>query len=340
MFLFRNLCKVSLLLLLYFSATGMAQEPSPVPRQPTSRSTAEPASISGRVVLPSGHPVNNSVKIRLMSLIDEGMYIYTDNQGAFSFTNLGAGIYTVEVSGDPKLYETVTEQVNLTRGMRANVVISLKEKNSATSRPGGNVVSAAELDSNVPSPAKKEYEAATRLANDGKYQEAINRYKRALEIYPAYLKAHNDLGAQYLKLKRLDEAAAEFEAAIDINAKAFNPQLNLGIVLVQQKKFSLALDRLTLALSLDSTSAAAHLYFGIASAETDNLEAAQRELKTALSMGGDEYALAHFYLAVAYMKSGEKEATISELKSFLATSPTGEEAERARQLLKEIGEGE
>ena len=57
-------------------------------------------------------------------------------------------------------------------------------------------------------------------------------------------------------------------------------------------------------------------------------------------MGGDEYALAHFYLAQVYMKNGEREATISELKSFLATAPTGEEADRARQLLKEITSSE
>src|SRR5262249_35458369 len=151
-----KLYKISFLLLLCLSATVLGQEPVPTPRQPASRG-GEPASITGRVVLPSGHPVNNSVKIRLSNLIDEGMYIYTDNNGAFSFSNLGAGIYTIEVSGDPKLYETVTEQVNLTRGMRANVIISMREKNSATNRPGGNVISAAELDTNVPSAARKEY---------------------------------------------------------------------------------------------------------------------------------------------------------------------------------------
>ena len=51
--------------------------------------------------------------------------------------------------------------------------------------------------------------------------------------------------------------------------------------------------------------------------ETDELDAGRRELNTALSIGGKDYALAHYYLAQAHLKSGERDEAISELKTFL-----------------------
>ena len=150
------------------------------------------------------------------------------------------------------------------------------------------------------------------------------------------MKAHNDLGAQYLKLKHLDEAVAEFEAALDINPKAFNPRLNLGIARVKQKKYSEALEHLNQAISMDSSSAAAHLYLGMVLEETDELPAAERELRTAISLGEQPYAVAHFYLAQLQMKKGDREQTINELTVFLKESPNNELAGRARQILEEL----
>src|SRR5688572_5515041 len=68
-------------------------------------------SIAGRVVLPSGHPVNGRVRITLSSPEDPGALVYTDNNGAFAFANLPEGTYTIEVLADRKLYEPVSETI-------------------------------------------------------------------------------------------------------------------------------------------------------------------------------------------------------------------------------------
>src|SRR5262249_25537184 len=159
---------------------------------------------------------------------------------------------------------------------------------------------------------------------------------RALEIFPGYLKARNDLGVQYMKLKRLAEAQEQFELAAELNPKAFNPRLNLGIVLVKQKHYLDAREHLRIADSVDSSSPAVHLYRGIVAAETDEPPEGERELKKALSMGGQEFVITHFYLGVLYAKKGERESAIAALKTFLAGSPSDGEASRARQLLNEL----
>ncbi|HSF23423.1 MAG TPA: tetratricopeptide repeat protein, partial [Blastocatellia bacterium] len=238
-------------------------------------------------------------------------------------------------SADGALYDSVTEQVYLPRGGRTHLRMALRGK-GGTSQPRANVVSLEELSQKVPPAAKKEYDRAVKLVGEGNTLEAIERYKKAIAVWPEYLVARNDLGVQYLNLRRFLEAAEQFEAAIDINPRAFNPHLNLGIVLVKQKDYSSALERLSSALSIDSSQPAAHLYIGIAAVETDELAQAERELKAALALGGPEYSVAHYYLGRLRMKTGERDAAIRELQAYLDISPRGEEAERAGQLLEKL----
>lgn len=331
-----TILRLSLMIVVATGAEASQQQP---PRTgPRATGTTEGTGngiIEGAVVLPSGHRVNGQVKITLSTLNDPGMGVFTDSNGKFNFSNLAAGTYYLEAVGDSS-YEPTSEQVRLSRGARVNLTIYLREKTAESSRKPGGVVSAHEAATNAPVAAKEEFEAATALAREGKLQEAIERYKKAIAIYPGYITAHNDLGVQYLKLRRVAEASSHFETAIEIDPKAFNPRLNLGIVLVQQKKYGDALDQLRFAASIDSSSPSVHLYLGIVAVETDELPTAETELGRALSIGGREYSIAHFHIARVQMKKGAREEAIRELDAFLSTSPSGEEAARARQILEEL----
>jgi len=329
--LFRVCC-----LLAIAANAAYAQDDTIPPPAPVSSNGSGSGSIAGRVVLPSGHPVNGRVRITLSTIENPGMTSYTDNNGGFGFRNLREGNYTLEVIGDYKLYDPVVEQVRVNRGMQVVLTINLREKNSASDKSASGVVSAGELDQRVPSPAKKEFETATSLAREGNSKQAIVHYKRAIDLYPEYLMARNDLGVQYLKLKSAAEAAEQFGAAIDINPRVFNPRLNLGIALIEQKKYLEAVDHLTLAVSIDSAQPAAHLYLGAASLETDDLPTAERELSKALALGGDEYSIAHFYIAHVEMKKGDRDGAIRELQAYLASSSGGEKAAQSRALLERL----
>jgi Tfp pilus assembly protein PilF len=293
-------------------------------------------SISGQIVLPSGHPVSNRIRIALSTANDPGMAIYTDTNGMFSFVGLRPGTYYVEVSGDSREYDLVTEQVRLFRGMKVNLMIPLREKEEAVAKRRSKVVSLAELEQKVPGPARKEFERGVKLVDEGKPLEAIPHFEQAIAIFPDYVMAHNDLGVQFLNLKRAVEAQDQFEIAIGINPRAYNPRLNLAISLIEQKKYLSAIDSLNVARAIDASSPAIHLYMGIAMVETDDLETADRELRTTLSIGGEEFVVARFYLAQVHLKRGDRIAAARELKAYLVTAPTGEEAARARVLLERL----
>src|ERR1044071_888200 len=274
----RSHVKLFPLLLLVTIAAGAntvrAQDDSiPLP-PPVSSTGSGSGSITGRVVLPSGDSVNGRLRIILSTIENPGMLSYTDNNGGFGFRNLREGNYTLEVLADREVYEPISEQVRVNRGMQVVLLINLREKLTAAKKNIGAVVSAAEADPNVPEAARKEYEKGIRLAAQDRIPEAIERFKGAIGLYPKYLMAPNDLGVQYLQLKRTGEALEQFEAAIEINQKAFNPRLNIGIALVNQKRYTEAIDNLTQAISINSSSAAAHLYLGIAALETEDLATA------------------------------------------------------------------
>src|SRR5687768_7625571 len=247
------------------SAWVLAQEPRQ-PRQPNPSNTSSSSPggvIRGRVLLPDGGYLSESVRISLQTVRGTDSSVFTDNTGKFEFTRLSSGRYEVIVEADPKQFETVSESVEIVRGMQAVLNIVLKEK-AQPGRPKATAVSTEELDANVPAKARKEFDRASDLSKQGKAQEAIVHLRNAIAIYPRYLIAHNDLGAQLLELGKLDEAEKELRIALEIDPAAFNPNLNLGIVLLKNHEIQEATAVLEKTVSIQSQSPAARLFYGVA----------------------------------------------------------------------------
>jgi tetratricopeptide (TPR) repeat protein len=295
------------------------------------------ASIVGRVSFPSGSSADFNIKVTLSNSQSNLNTLYSDKNGEFRFLNLNAGVYYVLASAESSFYQPVKEEVRIYRGQELNLTIILrKSAGHVSKRSGPGIVSAVELDQNVPATAKKEYKEAARLIYKGQLQEAIERLCQAIAICPDYLTARNDLGAQYLKLRRFREATEQFEAAIRINPKYFNSRLNLGMVLVEEKRYTEAIGHLKVALSINDGWPAAHLFAGIALMEINELDAAQREIVKAMILGAPRYSVGHYYLAHAYMRRGDRGEAVRELETYLGEQPDGELATAARTLLAKL----
>jgi tetratricopeptide (TPR) repeat protein len=295
------------------------------------------ASIAGRVMLPSGLTDAGHLKIILRNTQAPLATLYSDKNGEFHFDNLSSGTYFVEVFPDETQYEPVLQQIRLKPGEPAYMVLSLKGKLGVPAKAErGSVVSVAEDERLVPASARQAFEQGERLIDKGEVEAAIAQLNKAIAIYPDYVKARNRLGVQYLKGRRLPEAAEQFKAILDKNPKYFDARLNFGIVLYEQRRMAEAADELSRAVSLDSSSAAAHLFWGIVALETNDLPLAERELVKALLFGGERYSNAHYYFAHVYLKTGRREEAARELALFLKTAPPGEMAAQARSLLNQL----
>ncbi len=291
-------------------------------------------SIRGNVLLPNGAFLNERARVTLM--VDRGVksIVFTDEQGRFQFTGLTPAIYEIVIEADGNRFEKSRAKVEVFPGAPSLLNVSLVEKSAAESKTNTKVVSAGELDAAVPSAAKKEFNRAGDAAASGKTDAAVAHLRKAIEIYPKYLLAHNDLGVQFLAQAKLDEAAAEFRRAIEIDDKAFNPKLNLGIVLVQQRKFTEALSTLQAALAVVSDSPAAILYDGLAKQGLHDFDGAEKDLLLAHNLGGHQFAKALFHLGQIYMDKGQRQRAAQMFEQYLSEEPNGPEASEARKLLR------
>ena len=292
--------------------------------------------ISGRVTLPNGESVTHSVRISLETSRGVKSSVFTDNQGQFIFRSLAPGLYQVIVEGDKTQWETTQVNTEVFPGSPSILTIVLKEKKWSTTK-GVGTVSAAELEASIPQKARKEFERASDAYAAKKVDESIAHLRKAIEYFPNYLMAHNDLGAQLLEQGKLEEAEAELRRAILIDKKAFNPHLNLGIVLVDGKRYAEAVATLNDAVSLDASSAAARLYLGQALAGVGEVQPALKELKTAYELGGDDYAVALLHLGRVYLKANDPNSALKAFERYVRIAPKGPnvvEAERQIALLR------
>jgi predicted Zn-dependent protease len=306
----------------------------------TNRSTQRSggdAYIRGIVLLPNGSPVNEPVKVTLKVLRGDQAQTYTDRDGRFQFPHISAGDYTLEAEADRNRtrFEIATEKITVRIDTPNFITLSLKEKGK-TQEKHERTVSVAMLDQKVPPAARHEFDNATQLAREGRTDESISALQRAIGIYPDYLMALNDLGAQLLDAGRLDEAIVVLKKATQVDPNSFNPLLNLGIVLVQKKMFADALTTLDRALTAEPSSPAAHLYSGMAASGTNDLVRAAREFKTTHELGGSKFAVALVYLAKLDLKQGNKQEAIDALQLYLREDPSGPNSAMAKKMLADL----
>lgn len=291
-------------------------------------------SIRGRVLLPGGNYVSANVKVTLQTPRETIAVIYTDSQGQFVFPDLLPGNYHIEIDPtDREHFDVSSEPVQVFKGVPSVVMLTLKPHEARKTTSAAGTVSASELGRDVPAKAKKEFEKATQASRKGLALEAIAHLRKAIEIYPNFVMAHNDLGAQLLAQGKLDEASEVLRRAVSLDAKAFNPALNLGIVLVHLHRFSEAKEIINRALAIQPNSAAARLYSGLALKALGNLENAEKDFKSAYETGGVDYAVALFHLGQLYLTQGNRSLSLEFLERYLADVPNAANADQVRKMI-------
>jgi len=88
--------------------------------------------------------------------------------------------------------------------------------------------------------AQEFFQQAYELQVDGKYDRAIRLYQKSIELYPT-AEAHTFLGWTYSFQGRLDEAIAACYKAIEVDPDFGNPYNDIGVYLMQKRRYDEAL---------------------------------------------------------------------------------------------------
>jgi tetratricopeptide (TPR) repeat protein len=81
--------------------------------------------------------------------------------------------------------------------------------------------------------ARAYFQKAYRAQMAGRLEEAIELYKRSIEIYPT-AEAHTFLGWTYSFQKRIDDAIEECHRAIAVDSSFGNPYNDIGAYLIEK----------------------------------------------------------------------------------------------------------
>jgi Flp pilus assembly protein TadD len=122
------------------------------------------------------------------------------------------------------------------------------------------------------------------LSNQGRNDEAMDHYHKAIQINPNDSEALNNLGAALAATGRFDEAIKNYYKAIQINPGFFKALNNLGLALVAQGRFDEAIENFHKAIQINPNHPNAFLNLGIALAQSGRTKEAAAQFREALKL--------------------------------------------------------
>ena len=173
----------------------------------------------------------------------------------------------------------------------------------------------------------------------GRYDEAVREYRKAIEKAPATLNLHYRLGRALLmrshEPQALDAALEEFEAELRLNPNDAVAEFQVGQILQVQGRPGAALPRLERAVELDGRFPEALVALAKERVRAERFAEAIQLLERALELHPDSEP-AHYSLMLAYRNAGRR-ADAERVQEALERLQAPAEGE-FRQFLERIGE--
>jgi Tfp pilus assembly protein PilF len=301
-------------------------------------------SIVGRVRIAPGNELKSSVLVNLSTRGATINSVYTDNEGNFGFGGLPGNLYHVEINEQgylPVHEEVVIDPVTNTMKILTLYLTPRDVKAKPTdSIKGGNtrLADSAQYTKQIPKPARKEFEKGVRFDKNGKSDEAIDRYQKAIELAPDFYEARNNLGSDLLAKSRFAEAQEQFQQVIKVNpsdAAAYFNLANLSLLTQQLEKGHQWVEQ---GLTKQPDSAFGHFLQGSLYARSGRPNEAEVALKRCLELD-PIMSKAHLALVNLYVQQQRKGEAVSELKAFLTAFPEDPFAPHAREVLQKLEGG-
>ncbi len=274
--------------------------------------------------LPGGKLPSRQLRLTLRLPNGRIEQLSTDGKGKISLVgDFPAGDYNLTVESDRRMFERTVMRLRIPRTAINYLPVFLQPlADEALPKPSVDVEA---FDAKTPPEARTAYEQATKLVNEGKTDEAISEFGRALVLYPQHLRALNDLGMLYLKLNRPEDAAAAFTQAISLGARFHLPLLNLASLRYRQGNFGETVILLSRLLEERPELSAERVKYGEALMVSGQLDEAEQQLREALKdtkLDLADRTIAHVRLGQKLSRDERYSAAAVELEKAIAISPS------------------
>ncbi len=297
--------------------------------------------VEGKLSFGSRMPPDEQFLLDLES--EAGIVIQTTRTlegGNFRFANIASGIYYIHVDIDG--FVEHREMVWVTGRTYVDIVLSEEGSSEDVAVAGGpEVVDVATLARKYPEEAVAEYEKSLEDVRKGDTESAIERLEKALDLAPDFYQARNNLGIEYQKLERYEEAEAQFRQAHELNRNAAQPLINIGSLWLAQEDFRPAEVVLREAVRLDPRSPSALYYLGSALYKLSQFDEAASCLSQAIEI--DPSPGIRLMLINVYLQQENHAQVLAQADAYLEENPDGADREAVEglrsRMVKELGPG-
>jgi tetratricopeptide (TPR) repeat protein len=176
---------------------------------------------------------------------------------------------------------------------------------------------------------------AVALQSDGRLDDAIDHYRRAIALQPTYAPAYNNLGAALHAKGRHDEAIASYQQALNLRPDFPLAHYNLANALNDAGRPGEAAGHFRIALQTIGGSADVHNNLGIALIGEGKAADAIAEFRTAVQLD-PESAASRRNLASALASAGRHDEAITEFRRAARLDPSGSAQYDLGNLLLEL----
>ncbi len=333
-----------------FGQVPPQQPPPPQPAQPNQQSYE----IRGKLIFSTPRPPDERIEVFLERNMQRIQSVFTDSIGNFEFRSISPGDYHIVVKFAG--YEDVQQEVPVYSMTRTTVVTVpmnpvvtvVRKKTPGFEGDNPDVVDVKTMMKAYPKKAVDEYEKALEENKKGATEKAIGHFEQAIKIAPEFYHAFNNLGVAYVKMRRYKDGETAYRRAIELNPKAEQPQLNLGVLLITEsdlhrsegrdvwgKYLDDAMDCLDEAIKLSPRSAAAHFFLGTAYYKSDFFDDAEKTLKVALEMD-PAFVNTRIMLINVYTRQRRFKDALEQVDAFLRENPKAEERPAMQELRQKI----
>jgi tetratricopeptide (TPR) repeat protein len=291
--------------------------------------------IQGKVTDDKGQPiVGAQISIQALDSKSRVYPVKTDKKGTYIYMGIPAGDYRV-VARAPGFQPNYKQPIRATIQEPSVVDLQLM--------PGTDgklpfELSAEEIDQMKKEAEKQEkrkqsstevqslFDAGLKLAGEGKHEEAIVEFKKALEKDPEQANIMGNMAESYAKINKNDEALEAYKKAVTVapdNAALFT---NMGVLLSKMGKNAESQEAFKKAAALNPAASAQNFYnIGATLVNNGKTQEAAESFKQAIA-SDPNFAEAYYQLGMCL--SGNVETMPEAIKAFETYIKMGKKADQ------------
>jgi len=299
-----------------------------------------PYMIYGRVAQPDDTPAVRAV-VNITDHTGFDRQVYSDDAGRFEIKDLPRGRYYLTAS-NPSAPDQYTEAVVVELSATSTFVVAtnifLRAQITKEARPEKKpgVISVGEEKQDAPKTARKAFAQGTKLRAERKYDQALKKFNRAIELHPSYFQALTERGNLLVAMSKLPEAMQDFERALALNSH-YGPALSgSGTCKFQLGRYADAIADLERATDAEPGNPTNYYFMGIAEVALDRREQARAALLKALSIDPMSSARAHVHLATLFIRENRPQEAVREIESYFEAVPNPPDKEKLNSILAQL----